>query len=472
MTKRLRTAILIIFLTAFVAAAPAVILYTSGYRYNWKKQHLEKTGSLDLDSQPNDAAVTLNDVLQSKTTPLSIWRLLSEEYRIRIAKSGYLPWEKKLEIRSGETTFAKDVILFRDVPQQLLRDTSPGYVSISRDGGKVAWVQSGEQGTELYYQDLRTPQPILLSRLAPGFYEVFELYWSPDGRRLLMQTDVSYSLYTVSTAEYRLLDGIFPEDTLSIHWSVDGSLVAIADSGIHAYDPDNNALKLVGRSRFISYATPAGCQENCKRIPQFDYVVDATMSDNEVIALRTKPGGYGELTLGSTNPDQEPRVLASVDLHDRRGIVDVIDRIVFIGSPFGNGGSFSAYDLNDGKLLGYYEANNVAKLTGKNSDQPLPYLFCSGSEITVADPRQDQRMTVTRLGKRIGDCAWHPSGKWIVFSTDDGISAIELDGRGDRNVVEFAQARLIDAFSLNPDGTKLIFAGIGEKEQGIFERDL
>ena len=66
---------LLIFITLFLLIAPILIIDATGYRYNFKKNRLEKTGILYLDSQPHAALIYLNGKYQD-TTPTRFSRLL------------------------------------------------------------------------------------------------------------------------------------------------------------------------------------------------------------------------------------------------------------------------------------------------------------------------------------------------------------------------------------------------------------
>ena len=129
MNQKTRHYLFLFFVFLFCIITPAISLYASGYKIN-KGFKLQKTGILIIDSNPADAKIYidneiqqnfLNKILQKKegftTTPEKIKNILPGEYKVRIEKENYWPWEKKLTIQSGETTFAEDIRLFKkDLP--------------------------------------------------------------------------------------------------------------------------------------------------------------------------------------------------------------------------------------------------------------------------------------------------------------------------------------------------------------------
>lgn len=105
----------LLFLFLFVIAAPATVLYTAGYRYSFEHRKILQTGLLSVESAPRGARLLLDDKLLREQTPAVIDDLLPGFHRIRLEKDGYLPWEKSLEVRSRQTTFAKNLVLFAQV---------------------------------------------------------------------------------------------------------------------------------------------------------------------------------------------------------------------------------------------------------------------------------------------------------------------------------------------------------------------
>ena len=100
MNLRVRKLILLGFALIFLIAVPLVILTTAGYRYNWKRGTLEKTGIIKFVTKPTGARVWLDGQPLARTTPLSEFRLLPEDYDIRIEKDGYFDYQYR-------TTFEK-----------------------------------------------------------------------------------------------------------------------------------------------------------------------------------------------------------------------------------------------------------------------------------------------------------------------------------------------------------------------------
>ncbi len=116
MTLLHRRILYLSFFLIFFLTAPIILLWAEGYRYNWRKHQLQKTGVLFLESKPNKAEIYLNGKLQKEKTTARLKNLLPDEYQIEIKKGGYQVWQKKLTVKAGETTFAQYIRLFKENP--------------------------------------------------------------------------------------------------------------------------------------------------------------------------------------------------------------------------------------------------------------------------------------------------------------------------------------------------------------------
>ena len=126
MNKIIKDSMFIIFIVLFVVLTFFLSLYATGYRVDFKrilKGHaLQKTGTLILASTPKGADIYL-DGKQTKssgsifgdyaTTPAKVKNLLPKEYLVEVKLDGYWPWEKKMTIYGGQSTYAENIVLFK-----------------------------------------------------------------------------------------------------------------------------------------------------------------------------------------------------------------------------------------------------------------------------------------------------------------------------------------------------------------------
>lgn len=118
-----------------IAISIAIILYAKGYRF--ENRGISETGQVVLKSEPDAAAVFINNKFVAATN--STINLPPGEYVIRIVKDGFAPWEKTLKVEK-EVVTATDAILFQEVPE-LRRITRTGALNpvVSLDKTKIAY---------------------------------------------------------------------------------------------------------------------------------------------------------------------------------------------------------------------------------------------------------------------------------------------------------------------------------------------
>lgn len=120
MHYRIRRVIFIIFLSIFVIGAPTIVFYTAGYRLNFTTLRVQQTGVIALSSIPKGAMVFLNEISTNNKTPYVIQRLSPGDYTISMSKEGYKPWEQRVSVNSGATTYVTGVLFADSTPELLL----------------------------------------------------------------------------------------------------------------------------------------------------------------------------------------------------------------------------------------------------------------------------------------------------------------------------------------------------------------
>lgn len=113
-----RRSIMVSLIILFFILSPGIILFTAGYRFNFTTRTVESTGVLSIDIQPDTANVFVNDILITDSMPIRLTNLAPNTYRIRIEKPGFHTLIKDFSVHSGETTYLKDITLFKNNNQQ------------------------------------------------------------------------------------------------------------------------------------------------------------------------------------------------------------------------------------------------------------------------------------------------------------------------------------------------------------------
>lgn len=120
MQKRTRTILFVVFAFLFLLAAPVIVLYSEGYRYDFEKNKVVQVGAFYFKVLPKSAEVYLNGKLETTTSMFAgatlIEGLLPKTYNIEIKKQGYHAWSKNLEIKEKQVTESKNIMLFPEDP--------------------------------------------------------------------------------------------------------------------------------------------------------------------------------------------------------------------------------------------------------------------------------------------------------------------------------------------------------------------
>jgi WD40 repeat protein len=205
MSLRVRRIIYLIFILIFVVITPLIILYTAGYRYNFKKNKIQKTGILILKSNPKDASIYLNNQIQKEKTPARIANLLPEDYSVRLEKENFYPWQKKLTVKSKLTTFAEDIILFKKGLPAEVKIGQINSISLSPDEKKLIYTTDQDLGREIVFLNLEDKNERIIYR-ASNQNEINLLEWDPSSKKILITLSTS-----AGTEKYLVLDTENPE---------------------------------------------------------------------------------------------------------------------------------------------------------------------------------------------------------------------------------------------------------------------
>lgn len=177
-----------------IVATIAVILYGKGYNFSFGngKIGISGTGLLAATSQPDGAGIYINDHLTSATN--NTISLPPGKYAVKISKSGYFPWYKKIKIE-------KEVV---SSTYAFLIPTAPKLDNITHEGvsnpvldptrTKIAYTVSSSDDSRkngIYILDMGL-RPILTlqsssSQIADDTIDNFSkasLSWSPDAKEL------------------------------------------------------------------------------------------------------------------------------------------------------------------------------------------------------------------------------------------------------------------------------------------------
>ncbi len=180
------------FVVIALIAAGAIFL-AKGYRLSSKNGTIAGTGILSITSIPDQASVYLDGHLTTATNA-NINSLPPKTYEVKVIKEGYIPWQKKVDVKEGFVTDVK-ATLFRAIPTVYpLTYTGAQKPILSPDSQKIVYIVAGtDKKSGLWVWEMSDksisfargaqPHQIGLSALD---YTKAKFRWSPDSSQILV----------------------------------------------------------------------------------------------------------------------------------------------------------------------------------------------------------------------------------------------------------------------------------------------
>ncbi len=172
MTKNARKILFYSALAIFVLLSTVILILALGYRYDFIKNKLVKTGSFRVKTNVS-TDIYMNDQLIGGTSFLSNTLtknfLLPRIYNVRVEKIGYFSWQKNVEVSTGVFTDFPNVVL---LPKKLTEEiiSSPSFNPFLNRTGLENKNQSHDNAKELSFNS----HEIWLEWLRDADYQPFK----------------------------------------------------------------------------------------------------------------------------------------------------------------------------------------------------------------------------------------------------------------------------------------------------------
>ena len=439
MSKKTRDYLLVIFVILFIFLTIFISLSASGYKFNlnWPLRFnklLQKTGMLALDTAPRGAIVYLDDKPQKDstwrpwkknyiTTPVKIKNVLPGEYNLRLEREGYWPFEKKIRINSGQTTFAENINLFRDDLPLLVTKSNLNELSLSSNK-KYLYLISDKKIINLKNGDEKS---LPLSSVDSG-------QWLRGSEKLLVlgtifdpekNNDIDYQKTIGDEADLWYLE----EFTGRLYYRYKNSLNRLESNG-------KTNLTVIKEEDLLTYE------------PRGDHLFFVSKNQNKVFlkdySLKNDSLEY-QLELPSVGDYQ-----FNYDNRKNLSLYDTKNKTLYLidsGSP-----------QNSEKII-----KNVTSWQWLNDEQ---LLYSNNWEIYLFNLKQNQSILITRVSEEIETILWHSGNDYLIFSTATSLNAADLKNGTITTILktEKITSPLLD----EKEGALYFYAQIGQQE-GIYK---
>lgn len=380
----------------FAAASFVLINLAKGYKFEFRGFDLDltKTGMIIFSSRPADANVTFDGKIVKKKSgssffPSKITGLLDGEYVLRLEKSGYIPWEKKLKVDNEFVTWVDYIILFPEKAKRdlLIEDGKILEAKTSPDLKKIAYVyENKEKGQELWYFDsLNLNKTYLFSNKEDSKnIEISDINWSSDASKVLFKQkkEDKTDLIAVNTRDIANpvnITSVFKMEFSNLVWSPTDSneLFWIKDTSLYK-------INLSGKTLSASL---------------LDKVVSGNSTDDRYLYLIRDISGERSLWRMDTSGNNSEKIVKSLP----------------------NSKSYTVkYSTANGNLLIIIDGEVRTVYMAKNIGGQLELL---------------------ELSKNASDALWSPNGKKILYRNEKNIWTYDVEEEREYEAVKEIDVR-------------------------------
>jgi len=416
MKKALRKIIVLIFFILFFILAPLLTAYSLGYRYDFKTGNIQKNGAFYIKSYPRGAEIFINNEKERRKTPTQLIDILPGTYTVEVTKNNYVSWIKKLEVSSGETTFAEDIVLFLKDRQKNSLSVGSEKILLNKNADKYVLL---DENNKLIITDVEQGRSFDIDTLDKK-YELLD--WSSDNQQLLIKIDNKYFAFDV---DKKILEAIPIVGIQKMLWENNSQTLI--------YLKDNRLYRHYHRPASSSTG-PADELLDIK-----NYINDFAIKNNWLIIQYTFDKNNFVEQLDKNNLTSK-QVINNVNLGSLEVLLAEDDYLIFtIGAKL--------YIKN---IL--RELITIPITTAKLHDERL--LITNGHEIILFNYQEEWQELIDRSSNIVADVFWHPNGSYFVSEINDSTTLTELDGRDKRNNIELVN---------NPRKKNYVFDKKGEK---------
>lgn len=449
----------------FVIVAPVLVLYSMGYRYDFKKLEFTKVGMLVIESQPESVDVFFNNKFVDNGAPFKVSSLTPGNYKIRVEKQGFFTWKKTLKVLSSKVNWASHVRLFYEKPElkEQALDSNFDSFSYSADDQKIYLLSNEEENKGIFEFDLNNSK---LTKIFPknDDNKKYQNSVFTDLKVSLHGNYVFFSWQNSSTKNYVIansekiinLNSIFDAEIFNPSWSKqnDSLIYWIYKNNLYSFSADSENIPSVVLASVLNFTLGE------------DFVFFAKSENGKFVLKKAKENNF-------SNEDFMVESLENLDFSEiKAGIKNAVafklknDSLYLVKQKKNSNDYVAAKIFDDvkdfvwskeeNKLL-YYNDNEMwfYELINKASDIPLIH----------AEYKVNNANLIIRIGSKIDKAIWYSDFEHVLYLSNNKVNAIELDERSTKNSCTFNNFEVND-FAIDKKGENMIFLN---PENKLFE---
>lgn len=462
--KRLK-AYLLLSVIAYFALSLVVIFYSFGYKYDIENKKTIQTGAILVKTNPQNVSLYINGKLFKNTKTISnlfddfirIENLLPGAYNIKIKKDNHFVWEKNLNVKSGNITEIKNIVLLKKdyKKNELLpikTDLGSKNIWFGDNNSKIVYKNKTKEGLNIMIFDLKNKNQELVVDLEKlrstenkNDYNLDDVIRFDNDKKIMIKTNGSGSCfyYIIDLEEKNKiynLNHIFEKNCqMKYQYDFDlkdDSMLYLKNNVLYEFFYKRSLSKkiLINISSFLSinsyiyylkmdnnrlYYTDYNDPSNIKKI--------LAMPDDFDFGSSSKIIGSGENTYL---------------------ILSGSGKLYFIGSNNNvsliNSSVKNAYFSNDGERIVYYNNNEI-------------WIYYIKEKISQPPKKEFANELVTRYSGNISNIFLYKDEEHLFYKEGNIFKFTELDDRDKKNVFDVLGLENNDVYYVR-ENNSLIYA--------------
>ena len=432
MSKKTRLIILFICVVCFFIAAPVLVAYSMGYRFDFERLKVVATGGIYVRTFPAAGQITIDSDISEKpgmfANYIFVQSLLPKNHTVLVKKSGYYDYSKTLPVQENQVTKIENILLIKKLITFSDLANKVDYFSAAPNNQNIITASSnGKIISFSYFAANSLPQAKTFSVTTTG--KVLGITWSSDSARALIE------ITSGSNNLYYLFDSTLPK------------LVAVRLSYL-----DKNSQQVTFSPQdsqtifYLENKTLYSAKGN-KALPVINNIISFKISGTNITWLSSKG------TLSSS--DVTGNLLEKISLADFSVDNQKSYEIVSISGNTFLEDNNALFKLNpDTKVFENFTipVTNYKILTspdGKN------LIYWSNDKIYLYTLATEKFNEISSESQ-IDNCQWL-NNDYIIFTAGDKIIISEIDYRGNINTIALPQELAIGAGKTLTDKSPQIF---------------
>ncbi len=427
MTRKTRYLLILVGAIFFTLAAPLIIIYVRGLRFDVANKNFIHTGVLAVNAEPNGAQVFLDDVLARESSG-NIRFLLPKEYLVSLRQQGYWNWEKRLPINADQVTWLnaglEKIFLFKKHPSTIT--LAEKVQRFSMLGKNLVYLTA----SDLFIKQMPSSGPATKLSLPKDLVNKnLGLTLIKNGQFALLEASIADNSVLVKNKIFmvNLSKQKFTDVTSLL---TQEAKVQIAENGL-LYSLENNSLFSLN-------------PENKTKTLLTGNVKAFALADNGLYYINSKAESFSLNLLNLNNTENQEVVKNLPELSDSQILVSRGKQIFIIskGSLFWVNNPLQ--QLANGLNQWQFESGEPGLIYSNFGE--LDY-FDFDRQSTKLITRSTSSMSNLRLNQKVG---------YAFFITQKNISALELDTRDRQNEYNLYQGEKLQKFEIDSDAKTLV----------------